>query len=97
MAQDLYYSEDDKMFFNVYGYTAHHCYPIEFSKLLIEEAQKIVDITGCDIKDVRFYEVLKSRRYKHNLVFYVKSDKCPEYDGIMTLGGSWNMIKWLEF
>lgn len=90
--KDLFYSNSEKILFQIAGYTQDHhlANVVEMTTDLIKFANEV----GCDISEVKTHFIEKSSRYKHMRVFYIDSDT-PGLDAF-ELGDDWTMWKWLE-
>lgn len=91
----MFYSKDENILFNVYGYSSHIVNAIDFADFLKEEAKKLAKL--CDGK---WFEITKSSRYKYMTVFYIKGKICPDSDDIFVIGNTkhkWTMMEWLTY
>lgn len=94
MAEDLFYSEKEKILFLVAGYIDHSSVVTNIVAMLNKFTDKLSSLCQVERNKVKTYFVQESRRYANMRVFYVETETVP--DNAFLIGEDWNMIKWLE-
>lgn len=89
-----FYSEKEKLFFIITGYVDNSDAVVDQIVMLSKYGNYMFESTGnINIKTQR---ILKSNRYKHMRVFYVKVPAKPYIDDVFSIGEDWTMMQWIQ-
>ena len=96
---EFFYSETEKILFNVAGYTDNSSNVEEIKKVLDNGVNELCELSKVkfDRKNVRTDFIRTSSRYKYMRVFYIEDieDELIPKEAFR-LGKDWTMRKWLE-
>lgn len=84
---NLFYSEKDKRLFWISGYQDDSFVSLQ------SKVKDFMEFTGCELKDVNTFKVIKSRRYLHMQIFYLNNTVFKE--GCYNLQDL-DMFEWIE-